>query len=297
MISRVTGTTDYSGFRRADLVIEAVFEDIAVKRNVIKELEDIVREDTVIATNTSALPIADIAKNAMHPERIVGMHFFSPVHRMPLVEVVRPEKADPKALAMVVAEAQAMGKTAIVVRDTPGFYTTRVLGFMLAEAMSLLEEGARIEDIDRAMVAFGWPIGPLALTDEVGLTVARHVGETVAAARGIKNGPSAVQRLTDAGMTGKRGGRGFYRYNGKKQHAEPGRLRAHRHGARRGVARRGDRAAPHAPVRQRGRALPRRGRAALGRRGRPRRRHGPRLPAVPRRPVPLGRYRGRRDAR
>jgi 3-hydroxyacyl-CoA dehydrogenase/enoyl-CoA hydratase/3-hydroxybutyryl-CoA epimerase len=217
VISRVTGTTDYSGFRRADLVIEAVFEDIAVKRNVVKELEDIVRDDAVIATNTSALPIADIARDAMHPERIVGMHFFSPVHRMPLVEVVRPEQADPKALARVVAEAQAMGKTAIVVRDTPGFYTTRVLGFMLAEAMLLLEEGARIEDVDRAMVAFGWPIGPLALTDEVGLVVARHVGETVAAARGIKEGPSAVQRLTDAGMQGKRGGRGFYRYDGKKR--------------------------------------------------------------------------------
>jgi len=217
VISRVTGTTDYSGFRRADLVIEAVFEDLAVKRNVIKELEDIVREDTVIATNTSALPIWQVAKNAMHPERIVGMHFFSPVHRMPLVEVVRPDKADPRALARVVAEAQAMGKTAIVVRDTPGFYTTRVLGFMLAEAMLLLDEGARIEDVDRAMVAFGWPIGPLALTDEIGLTVARHVGETVAAARGITNAPSAVQRLTDAGMQGKRGGRGFYRYDGKRR--------------------------------------------------------------------------------
>ena len=221
VISRVTGTTDYSGFRRADLVIEAVFEDLAVKRNVIKELEDVVREDAVIATNTSALPIWQVAKNAMHPERIVGMHFFSPVHRMPLVEVVRPDKADPRALARVVAEAQAMGKTAIVVRDTPGFYTTRVLGFMLAEAMLLLEEGARIEDIDGAMVAFGWPIGPLALTDEVGLTVARHVGETVAAARGIKTGPTAVQRLTDAGMQGKRGGRGFYRYNGKKRTPNP----------------------------------------------------------------------------
>ncbi|MEP6694704.1 MAG: 3-hydroxyacyl-CoA dehydrogenase NAD-binding domain-containing protein, partial [Chloroflexota bacterium] len=217
VISRVSGTTDYSGFRRADLVIEAVFEDIAVKRNVIKELEDIVGSETVIATNTSALPIADIAKNAMHPERIVGMHFFSPVHRMPLVEVVQPDKADPKALATVVAEAQAMGKTAIVVRDTPGFYTTRVLGFMLAEAMLLLEEGARIEQVDGAMTAFGWPIGPLALTDEVGLTVARHVGETVAAARGITSGPSAVQRLTDAGMQGKRGGKGFYRYDGKKR--------------------------------------------------------------------------------
>ena len=221
VISRVTGTTDYSGFRRADLVIEAVFEDIAVKRNVIKELEDIVRDDAVIATNTSALPIADIARDAMRPERIVGMHFFSPVHRMPLVEVVRPDKADPEALARVVAEAQAMGKTAIVVRDTPGFYTTRVLGFMLGEAMQLLEEGARIEDIDGAMVKFGWPIGPLALTDEVGLVVARHVGETVSAARGLKQGPTAVQRLTDAGMQGKRGGRGFYRYDGKKRIPNP----------------------------------------------------------------------------
>lgn len=220
VISRVTGTTDYSGFRRADLIIEAVFEDIAVKRNVVKELEDLVSPEAVIATNTSALPIADIARDAMHPERIVGMHFFSPVHRMPLVEVVRPERADPRALALVVAEAQAMGKTAIVVRDTPGFYTTRVLGFMLAEAMLLLEEGARIEDVDSAMVKFGWPIGPLALTDEVGLVVARHVGETVGAARGI-SGPTAVQRLTDAGMQGKRGGRGFYRYEGKKRTPNP----------------------------------------------------------------------------
>ena len=221
VISRVTGTTDYSGFRRADLVIEAVFEDIAVKRNVVKELEDVMREDAVIATNTSALPIAEIARDARRPERIVGMHFFSPVHRMPLVEIVRPEKADPRALALVVAEAQAMGKTAIVVRDAPGFYTTRVLGLMLGEAMRLLEEGARIEDVDGAMVKFGWPIGPLALTDEVGLVVARHVGETVSAARGLKQGPTAVQRLTDAGMQGKRDGRGFYRYEGKKRTPNP----------------------------------------------------------------------------
>lgn len=217
VISRVTGTTDYSGFRRADLVIEAVFEDIAVKRSVVKELEAVARDDAVIATNTSALPIAEIARSARHPERIVGMHFFSPVHRMPLVEVVRPEKADPRALARVVAVAQAMGKTAIVVRDTPGFYTTRVIGFMFAEAMGLLAEGARIEDIDRAMVAFGWPIGPLAEIDEVGLVVAQHVGESVAAARGIANPPSVVQRLTEAGMQGKRNGRGFYRYEGKKR--------------------------------------------------------------------------------
>jgi 3-hydroxyacyl-CoA dehydrogenase/enoyl-CoA hydratase/3-hydroxybutyryl-CoA epimerase len=217
VISRVTGTTDYSGFRRADLVIEAVFEDIDVKRRVVAELEAVLRDDAVIATNTSALPIADIAQDAKHPERIVGMHFFSPVHRMPLVEVVRPAKADPAALARVVAEAQAMGKTAIVVKDSPGFYTTRVIGRMLGEAMRLLEEGGRIEDIDRAMTDFGWPLGPFALADEVGLTVARHIDEFMAAAQGLTYQPSVVARLVDAGMTGKRGKRGFYVYEDKKR--------------------------------------------------------------------------------
>jgi 3-hydroxyacyl-CoA dehydrogenase/enoyl-CoA hydratase/3-hydroxybutyryl-CoA epimerase len=145
------------------------------------------------------------------------MHFFSPVHRMPLVEVVRPAKADPAALARVVAEAQAMGKTAIVVKDSPGFYTTRVIGRMLGEAMRLLEEGGRIEDIDRAMTDFGWPLGPFALADEVGLTVARHIDEFMAAAQGLTYQPSVVARLVDAGMTGKRGKRGFYVYEDKKR--------------------------------------------------------------------------------
>jgi len=217
-IARVTATTDYSGFRRADLVIEAVFEELAVKQKIVAELEDVVRDDAVIASNTSALPIAEIARDARHPERIVGMHFFSPVHRMPLVEVVRPRTADPDALARVVAAGQAMGKTVIVVRDGAGFYTTRTLGVMMAEATALLAEGARIEDIDRSMTAFGWPIGPLALIDEVGLLVARHAGETVAAARGLASTePNAVQLLTDAGLQGKRGGAGFYRYEGGRR--------------------------------------------------------------------------------
>ena len=223
-IARVSGTTDWSGFARAELVIEAVFEQLDVKRKVIAELEQVLHEDAVIASNTSALPIARIAEGARRPERIVGMHFFSPVHRMPLVEVVRPAAADPEAVARVVAAGQALGKTVIVVRDGPGFYTTRVIGVMLGEATRLLYEGARIEDVDHAMTAFGWPVGPFTLMDEVGLAVARHAGETVATtvAEG-DTGPArnAVAALVDAGLTGKRGGTGFYLYEGKKRTPNP----------------------------------------------------------------------------
>lgn len=228
-IARVSGTTDWSGFARADLVIEAVFEELEVKRKVLAQIEGAVSDAAIIATNTSALPIGEIARDAKHRERVVGMHFFSPVHRMSLVEVVRPDAASDDAVARAVACAQALGKTAIVVRDRPGFYTTRVIGVMLGEATRLLDEGARIEDIDRAMTAFGWPVGPFTLMDEVGLTVARHAGETVGAstlAALAERGPlppgadttrNAVAMLVDAGLTGKRGGTGFYRYGGKKR--------------------------------------------------------------------------------
>ncbi len=221
VIARVSGTTDYSGFARAELVIEAVFEELGLKRRVLGELEAATRDDAVIASNTSALPIAEIATGARRPERVVGMHFFSPVHRMPLVEVVRTERAEPWAVARVVAAANALGTTVIVVRDGPGFYTTRILGLMLGEATHLLEQGARIEDVDRAMTAFGWPVGPLALIDEVGLAVARHAGDTVAAAAGIDAPRNAVALLAEAGLEGKRGGAGFYLYGGRRRVPNP----------------------------------------------------------------------------
>jgi 3-hydroxyacyl-CoA dehydrogenase/enoyl-CoA hydratase/3-hydroxybutyryl-CoA epimerase len=220
-VARVTGTTDWSGFRRAELVIEAVFEELELKRRVLADLEAAVDDDTVIATNTSALPIAEIAREAKHPERVVGMHFFSPVHRMQLIEVVRPKRASDAAVARAVAAGQALGKTVIVVRDGPGFYTTRVIGAMIGEAARLLEKGLAIEAIDAAMTRFGWPIGPLALIDEVGLAVARHAGETVAAAIGETPERNAVQLLSDSGLVGKRGGEGFYRYEGRKRVPNP----------------------------------------------------------------------------
>jgi 3-hydroxyacyl-CoA dehydrogenase/enoyl-CoA hydratase/3-hydroxybutyryl-CoA epimerase len=218
--NRITGGPDLAGFASADLVIEAVFEDLGAKRGVVAELEPLIRDDAVIASNTSALPIAEIARAARVPERIVGMHFFSPVHRMQLIEVVRPAGAHPDAVATAVAASLAFGKTPIVVGDGPGFYTTRVLSTMIAEAFALLAEGVGIDTIDQVMTGFGWPVGPLQLVDEVGLEVASHAGETVARARGIE-APGIVGALVAEGKKGKGRGGGFYRYDGGKRSPEP----------------------------------------------------------------------------
>jgi len=150
ILQRVSGGLDYSGFGRVDMAIEAVFEDLELKRSVLVELERAVPPEAVIASNTSALPIGQIAQAASHPERVVGMHFFSPVHRMPLLEVVRGPASSDHAVQAAVELGIRMGKTPIVVGDAPGFYTSRVLGAMLNEATLLLEEGAAIEEVDAA---------------------------------------------------------------------------------------------------------------------------------------------------
>ncbi|MBI2982626.1 MAG: hypothetical protein HYY42_00265 [Chloroflexi bacterium] len=220
IVARVSGGADLAGFANADLVIEAVFEDIATKRNVVAELERVIRDDAVIATNTSALPIREIAAEARKAERIVGMHFFSPVHKMPLVEVVRADRSDPSAVATVVQTAIAMGKTPIVVGDGPGFYTTRVITAMIGEAFAMVAQGIAIDAIDRAMTDFGWPVGPLKLADEVGLEVGAHAAETVATARGASV-PPILGQLIAQGFKGKGRGGGFYLYEGKKQRVNP----------------------------------------------------------------------------
>ena len=232
IMQRVSATTDYSGFGEKDLVIEAVFENLAVKHQVLKDLEAVLSRTAVIASNTSALPIKDIASQATHPERVVGMHFFSPAQRMPLLEVVRPDAAADWAVARAVSVGTKMGKTVIVVADRPGFYTSRVLGVMLNEAAILLGEGARLEDVDRAMTDFGFPVGPFVLYDEVGLEVALHAGETVTRAFGDRVPPaSAVQVLVAAGHTGRKSGTGFYRW--PRRSRLPGPLRRFVRGPRR----------------------------------------------------------------
>ncbi len=181
-VGRVLATDSYDAFRRADLVIEAVFEDVAVKHGVMKEVEAVAPEHLVFASNTSTIPIARLAEASRRPERVVGMHFFSPVPKMPLLEVIRHPGTAPEALATAVAAGRRMGKTVVVVEDGPGFFTSRVLAPFLNEAAWMLMEGARIEQVDAALVAWGWPVGPFTLLDEVGLDVARHASEVLAPA-------------------------------------------------------------------------------------------------------------------
>jgi 3-hydroxyacyl-CoA dehydrogenase/enoyl-CoA hydratase/3-hydroxybutyryl-CoA epimerase len=173
----VGGTTDYSGFGAVDLVIEAVFEDTALKHRVLQEVEPAIAADAVYASNTSTIPIATIAAAAERPERVLGMHFFSPVHKMPLLEVIVTPATTPAATVTAVAYGKKLGKTVIVVNDGPGFYTTRTLSAYMNEAGHLLDEGAPIEAVDRALVDFGFPVGPITLLDEVGIDVGAKVGK------------------------------------------------------------------------------------------------------------------------
>jgi 3-hydroxyacyl-CoA dehydrogenase/enoyl-CoA hydratase/3-hydroxybutyryl-CoA epimerase len=214
----VSGTADYTGFRRADLVIEAVFEDLVLKRRIVAEIEA-AAPDAVVATNTSTLPIRDIAAAAARPGRVVGMHFFSPVQKMPLLEVVVGERTDAEATATAVAVGRTLGKTVIVVRDGPGFYVNRILAPYVNEAGHLLDQGVPIDAVDEALVGFGFPVGPITLVDEVGLDVAGKSGRVVADAFGARMQPSrALQAVLESGRLGRKGRKGFYRYDerGKK---------------------------------------------------------------------------------
>jgi 3-hydroxyacyl-CoA dehydrogenase/enoyl-CoA hydratase/3-hydroxybutyryl-CoA epimerase len=218
-MSLVGGTTNYSGFESADLVIEAVFEDLALKHRVLEEVEPALDSTAIYASNTSTIPIASIAGAAKHPERVLGMHFFSPVHRMPLLEVIVTPETAPDATVSAVAYGKSLGKTVIVVNDGPGFYTTRTLSAYMNEAGRLLDEGASIDSIDEALVDFGFPVGPITLLDEVGIDVGGKVGLVLSEAFGPRMAASeAMRRVVAAGRTGRKGGKGFYVYgaDGKK---------------------------------------------------------------------------------
>ena len=209
-------TTDDSGLRHVDLIVEAVVEDLAVKQKVLASVEERTGERTVFASNTSSLPIDDIAARALRPERVVGLHFFNPVSRMPLVEVIAGARTSPEAVATAHAFALELGKVPVVVRDTPGFLVNRILMLYLNEGLRLLSEGVRTEAIDGSMTAFGMPVGPLALLDQIGLDTARHVAAVLHAAFGRRLGGSApvLDALVTAGRLGAKNGRGFYRHEG-----------------------------------------------------------------------------------
>jgi len=223
LASLVSGGIDFTGFGRADLVIEAVFEDLGVKRQVVAEIEAVVDQTALVATNTSTIPITEIAREARHPDRVLGMHFFSPVDRMPLLEVIPGERTGPDAIAAAVRFGRRMGKTVIVVADRPGFWVNRILSPYLAEATRMVSEGVPMEVVDRVAVRYGFPVGPITLLDEVGLDVAGKGAGVMHEAFGDRLKPvPALAKLLEAGYLGRKVGKGFYRYvDGKKAEPDP----------------------------------------------------------------------------
>jgi 3-hydroxyacyl-CoA dehydrogenase/enoyl-CoA hydratase/3-hydroxybutyryl-CoA epimerase len=217
-LARITGATDWSGFQRADVVIEAVVESIPIKRQVLAEFESLAKPDAIFATNTSTIPITQIAAEAKRPENVVGMHFFNPVDRMPLVEIIRGEKTSDLAMVTTAALARKLGKTVVYCNDGPGFVVNRILGPYMNESGFLLEEGNSIESIDKAMVDFGMPMGPMALLDEVGIDVAAKVAGILTDAFGARMQKSTVvEKLYADGRHGKKNGKGLYVYEDGKR--------------------------------------------------------------------------------
>jgi len=221
-MDRISASLDYTGFRRAELVIEAVFEDLDLKRTVLAEVEAVVGDACVVASNTSSIPIAEIAAKAQRRGRILGMHFFSPVAKMPLLEVVVVPETEPTAIATAVTFGRRLGKHVIVVRDGPGFYTSRALAPYMNEAARVVEEGASVEEVDRAMTAFGFPVGPITLLDEVGIDVGAKVAKVMHHHLGERmTPPPSMAKVLADGRLGRKNKKGFYTYDGGKKRVDP----------------------------------------------------------------------------
>ena len=215
VLNRIRPTLGYGDFQAVDLAVEAVVENEQVKRTVLAELEGQVRADTILASNTSTISITRLAEGLLRPENFCGMHFFNPVHRMPLVEVIRGKRSSERAVATTVAYALAMGKTPIVVNDCPGFLINRVLFPYFAGFIRLVNDGVDYRRIDRVMEHFGWPMGPAYLLDVVGIDTARHADAVMAAAypeRMAYAGRTAIQAMFERQRFGQKNGKGFYAY-------------------------------------------------------------------------------------
>ena len=221
-MARILPSLDLTGLKRVDFAMEAVVEDFEVKRRVFAELEVRMSAEAILATNTSSLSVGALAEGCQHPERFVGFHFFNPVHRMPLIEVVRGPATSDSALATAVALARRLGKTPVVVADAPGFVVNRILMPYLREAMHLMEDGYPLVDIDASMRRFGMPMGPFEVLDEVGLDVALKVAGVLTKAFPDRMTPSAaLEKLVAAKRLGKKSGLGFYRHRGGKRSSDP----------------------------------------------------------------------------
>ncbi|MGL5729119.1 MAG: 3-hydroxyacyl-CoA dehydrogenase NAD-binding domain-containing protein, partial [Plesiomonas sp.] len=214
----LSGGLDYTAYQHRDLVVEAVFEDLNLKQKMVQDIELHGKPETIFASNTSSLPIHQIAAHAQRPENVIGLHYFSPVDKMPLVEVIPHAGTSAETIATTVAFAKMQGKTPIVVADKAGFYVNRILAPYMNEAARCLLAGEAIEHIDAALLDFGFPVGPITLLDEVGIDVGakiapsleRELGERFAA-------PEAFAALLGDDRKGRKNGCGFYLYNSKKK--------------------------------------------------------------------------------
>ena len=213
--ARLSATTDYSGLTLADFVVEATSDDLAAKQAVLREAEAVISPECVFATHTSSVSIAKVAQAAKHPERVLGVRYFAPVPKVPLLEVARADKTAPWAVATAVAFGKRQGKTVVVVRDSPGFYTTRAVAPMMNEALHFLSEGVSVDAVDAAMVDWGFPVGPLTLLDDVGIDFAVRVGQSLQSAFGERmTSPGVASKLLADDRKGHAHRKGLYRYDG-----------------------------------------------------------------------------------
>lgn len=216
-LALLTGSTDYNGFGNADMVIEAVFEDLGLKQQMVADIEQNCAEHTIFASNTSSIPITQIAEKAARPENVIGLHYFSPVDKMPLAEVIAHEKTSDETISTTVEFAKRQGKTPVVVKDGAGFYVNRILAPYMNEAACVALSGEPIDHIDRALVKFGFPVGPVKLLDEVGIDVGTKIIPFLVEQFGERfTAPSAFDKVLEDDRKGKKNGKGFYLYEGKK---------------------------------------------------------------------------------
>lgn len=223
-LNRIAPTLDYSGFKTTEVVVEAIVENLDVKRKVFRELEGFVSDKTVIASNTSSLSISKMQEGMKTPSRFVGMHFFNPVNKMPLIEVIRGGETSEDAVIAVYELSKQLGKFPIVVKDSPGFLVNRLLAPYLNEAFHLLKDGGTVEEIDKALLDFGMPMGPLELIDEIGLDVGDKVSHILSAAFGSRmEAPAFNAKFTETKRLGKKTNHGIYKYSegGKKREIDP----------------------------------------------------------------------------
>jgi 3-hydroxyacyl-CoA dehydrogenase/enoyl-CoA hydratase/3-hydroxybutyryl-CoA epimerase len=217
----ITGGTDFTGMKNSQIVVEAVFEDLALKQQMVADIEANCNQHTIFASNTSSLPIAQIAAKAERPEQVIGLHYFSPVEKMPLAEIIPHAGTNQQTIADTVEFARKQGKTAIVVKDGAGFYVNRILAPYMNEAAILLLEGQSVEHLDKTLLDYGFPVGPMTLLDEVGIDVGAKIAPILEAELGARfKAPQAFSKLIDDKRLGKKNGRGFYLYQGNKGRAK-----------------------------------------------------------------------------